>query len=597
LSRSLLPLPVLHLLPQIAFVLTMPHMTFSEEEVHSADLQTDKKRKREENAQKKGSKQETKIEGKKTPVKQEAKKVKVVKKEEAAKEVKPVKKVKASEKVSQQEEEFVIKPDKIEAKNTEVKNTEEVKKKEKNNGTDKVQKEKTKAITKPVQVDNAETEAWRVANNVTILGEGCPAPFATFAETKFPPYISSALQLLKFDKPTAIQAQCWPLALGGRDLIGLAETGSGKTLAFLVPAIIHIRNKSAAARAKGPSVLVMAPTRELAQQIEEVAAKTCKVADVKSCCVFGGAAKHDQVKTLKGVDIIIATPGRLIDFLQEGSTHLEAVTYLVLDEADRMLDMGFELQINEVLRYISSKERHTLMFSATWPNDVQRLAQKYFKNPIRITIGNEKLSGAKRVTQIVEVMEEKEKRTRLRKLLTTLFKDNCRILIFMLYKHSCERLYTELLAEGWPVGSIHGNKSQAARNQTLADFKSGAAPIMIATDVAARGLDIKEVKYVINVEFPLKCEDYVHRIGRTGRAGEVGTAYTFFTPDDKVHARELVQIMKESNQTVDEKMLAICEKAPGIKPKKTAMQQLYGDFASSDPTLLNKKPTRIVFDD
>jgi len=444
-------------------------------------------------------------------------------------------------------------------------------------------------------VDDADTEAWRNANNITILGEGCPAPFKTFEEATFPSYIHAALKSLKFDKPTPIQAQCWPLALGGRDMIGLAETGSGKTLAFMLPGIVHISNKSKASRV-GPSVLVLAPTRELAQQIEEVTAKTCSVANLKSCCVYGGMSKGTQATALKGAEVVIATPGRLLDFVEEGVVKLNNVTYLVFDEADRMLDMGFELQINQIMRNITA-DRQTLMFSATWPSDVQRLAQKFFNDPVRVTIGSENLSGAKRVTQIVEVCEVWEKKKLLRGLLNKIFKDNCKILIFMLYKNATEQITKELAHEGWPVVSIHGDKSQALRNQALADFKSNKTPILIATDVAARGLDIKEVKYVINVEFPLKCEDYVHRIGRTGRAGETGTAYTYFTADDKAHARELVQIMRESNQQVDDKLLAIADRAPGIKPKKNAMQQLYGDFATSDVTLLAKKPTRITFDD
>jgi len=445
------------------------------------------------------------------------------------------------------------------------------------------------------QVDDADTEAWRNTHNMTILGERCLAPFKTFAEATFPGYIHAALKTLKFENPTPIQAQCWPLALAGRDMIGLAETGSGKTLAFMLPGIVHLSKKPKANRV-GPSVLVLAPTRELAQQIEGVTAKTCAAASVKSCCVYGGMSKGPQATALKGAEVVIATPGRPLDFVEEGTVKLNNVSYLVFDEADRMLDLGFELQINQIMRSITAN-RQTLMFSATWPSDVQRLAQKFFNDPIRVTIGSENLSGAKKVTQIVEVCEEWEKKKMLTNLLNKVFKDNCRILIFMLYKHSTEQMTKDLARDGWPVVSIHGDKSQNLRNQALAEFKHGKCPILIATDVAARGLDIKEVKYVINVEFPLKCEDYVHRIGRTGRAGEAGTAITYFTAENKAHARELVQIMRESNQEVDEKLLAIADKAPGIKPKKNAMQQLYGDFAPSDLTQLAKKPTRITFDD
>jgi len=555
----------------------MPSRKDLTDDTERVDTHAEKKRKREET-------KESKKEGKVKEVKEvESKGSNEDEQKRKAKRRKEKKRAKAEKKAREEEKRV-----EDEKKGKEGKKES---KKEVENGS---KKDKGHLVT---QVDDADTEAWRDANNITILGDGCPPPYKTFAGASFPDYILKALKTLKFDKPTPIQAQGWPLALAGRDLVGLAETGSGKTIAFMLPAIVHIVNKSKAEREKGPTVLVLAPTRELAQQIEDVTAKSCGAADIKSVCVYGGVDKGGQASRLKGAEVIVATPGRLLDFMQEGTVKLSNVTYLVLDEADRMLDMGFELQINQIMREITSTKRQTMMFSATWPNDVQRLAQKFFTNPVRITIGSENLSGAKRVTQIVEICESKDRKRRLQSLLKQLFKDNCRILIFMLYKKTCENIAVELQKAGWPVISIHGDKAQGARNQALADFKSGAKPIMVATDVAARGLDIKQVKYVINVEFPLKCEDYVHRIGRTGRAGEDGTAYTFFSVDDKVHARELVQIMQESNQVIDEQLLAIADNAPGIKPKKTAMQQLYGDYASSDPNFMKLKPTRIVFDD
>eukprot|EP01111_Echinosteliopsis_oligospora_P003833 TRINITY_DN1601_c0_g1_i1.p1 TRINITY_DN1601_c0_g1~~TRINITY_DN1601_c0_g1_i1.p1 ORF type:complete len:446 (-),score=142.34 TRINITY_DN1601_c0_g1_i1:35-1372(-) len=442
---------------------------------------------------------------------------------------------------------------------------------------------------------DAEIEKWRKEHNLSILGEDCLPPFAEFSAAPFPDYITTALKDFKFAKPTPIQAQGWPLGLEGRDIIGIAETGSGKTLAFGIPAIIHIMNKSPAER-KLPSVVVLAPTRELAQQIEEVMKKACIPSGVKSTCIFGGVPKPPQAATLKaGVDIIIATPGRLIDLLQDGAAKLTNVSYLVLDEADRMLDMGFQPQIRAVIQEIKSK-RQTLMYSATWPTDVQVLANNYFTNPIRITIGSENLSGAKKVTQIVEVCEDWEKRNRTKALLKKLFVNNCKILVFMLYKKSCDQITRELQRD-FPCDSLHGDKTQAARDQVVAQFRKGDMPILIATDVAARGLDIKDIKYVINVEMPLVMEDYVHRIGRTGRAGEVGYAHTFFSPNDKQHARQLVRILQESNQKVDDALAKIAETAPPTMPKKSAMQQLYGDFAKGfDADSMNKKPTRIVFD-
>jgi len=411
-------------------------------------------------------------------------------------------------------------------------------------------------------------------------------------------YVSASVKAFKFSSPTPIQAQSWPLVLKGRDLVGIAETGSGKTLAFGYPAIMHIKNKRPVP--PGPKAMVLAPTRELAQQINEVLSQACSNAGLQCCCVFGGMSKSKQAEDIQTADVVVATPGRLIDLIQDGA-RMGNVDYVVFDEADRMLEMGFQPQIRSIVQSLPNPaKRQTLMFSATWPADVQKFAQTYLRNPVQITIGGTNLAGAKKIKQIVEVCERPDqKKAKLKQLLKKLSAEgNPRILIFMLYKESCQRLYEELLRENWNVDTLHGNKTQAARNEAVLNFKTGKKNILVATDVASRGLDIKDIKYVINVEMPLVMEDYVHRIGRTGRAGEVGSAYTIFCPDDKVHARQLVRILQEGDQHVPEELTAIADKAPVTKPRKSAMEQLYGDFArNADTEMMLKKPTKIVFDD
>jgi len=319
-----------------------------------------------------------------------------------------------------------------------------------------------------------------------------------------------------------------------------------------------------------------------------------------ACCVFGGVQKGEQSAIIKKADIVIATPGRLIDLLQDGSAKLHNVNYIVFDEADRMLDMGFQPQIRQIVDAIPNPaKRQTLMFSATWPVDVQKFAQTYLRSPIQITIGGTNLTGAKKVTQIIEVCARpEEKKGRLKKLLKQLSAEGRpRILIFMLYKHTCQHMYEDLLSDKYAVECLHGNKNQSAREKAVKTFRDGSTNILVATDVAARGLDIKDIKYVINVEMPLVMEDYIHRIGRTGRAGEAGSAYTIFCPDDKQHARQLVRILEYSSQTVPPELAKIADVAPVTKPRKTAMEQLYGAYAKgADPDFMMKKPTKITFD-
>lgn len=353
------------------------------------------------------------------------------------------------------------------------------------------------------------------------------------------------------------------MALKGRDLIGIAETGSGKTLAYLLPAIIHVNAQPFLAPGDGPIVLVLAPTRELAVQIQQEAAKFGASSRIKNTCIYGGVPKGPQVRDLqKGVEIVIATPGRLIDMMESHHTNLRRVTYLVLDEADRMLDMGFEPQIRKIVSQIRP-DRQTLYWSATWPKEVEQLARQSLYNPYKVIIGSPDLKANHAIRQHVDIVSENQKYNKLVKLLEDIM-DGSRILIFMDTKKGCDQITRQLRMDGWPALSIHGDKSQAERDWVLSEFKAGKSPIMTATDVAARGLDVKDVKYVINYDFPGSLEDYVHRIGRTGRAGAKGTAYTFFTAGNARFAKELVTILEEAGQKVSPELTAMARGAPPL---------------------------------
>ncbi|KAJ3701416.1 hypothetical protein LUZ61_005121 [Rhynchospora tenuis] len=394
-----------------------------------------------------------------------------------------------------------------------------------------------------------EVEAYRRKREITVEGKDVPKPVKEFKDVGFPDYVIQEIEKAGFVEPTPIQSQGWPMALKGRDLIGIAETGSGKTLAYLLPAIVHVNAQPILSPGDGPIVLVLAPTRELAVQIQQEASKFGSSSKIKNTCIYGGVPKGPQVRDLqKGVEIVIATPGRLIDMLESNNTNLRRVTYLVLDEADRMLDMGFEPQIRKIVSQIRP-DRQTLYWSATWPKEVEQLARTFLYNPYKVIIGSEELKANHSIHQIVEILSESQKYNKLVNLLEDIM-DGSRILIFLDTKKGCDQVTRQLRTDGWPALCIHGDKSQAERDWVLSEFKSGKSPIMMATDVAARGLDVKDVKYVVNYDFPGSMEDYVHRIGRTGRAGATGTAYTFFTAANARFAKELVAILEEAGQKV-----------------------------------------------
>ncbi|XP_060774904.1 probable ATP-dependent RNA helicase DDX17 isoform X1 [Neoarius graeffei] len=409
-----------------------------------------------------------------------------------------------------------------------------------------------------------ELEEFRRKKEITVRGSGCPKPVPNFHQAQFPQYVMDVLLQQNFKEPTAIQAQGFPLALSGRDMVGIAQTGSGKTLAYLLPAIVHINHQPYLERGDGPICLVLAPTRELAQQVQQVAYDYGKSSRIKSTCVYGGAPKGPQIRDLeRGVEICIATPGRLIDFLEAGKTNLRRCTYLVLDEADRMLDMGFEPQIRKIVDQIRP-DRQTLMWSATWPKEVRQLAEDFLHDYIQINIGALELSANHNILQIVDVCMESEKDNKLIQLMEEIMaeKEN-KTIIFVETKKRCDELTRRMRRDGWPAMCIHGDKSQPERDWVLSEFRSGKAPILIATDVASRGLDVEDVKFVINYDYPNSSEDYVHRIGRTARSTNKGTAYTFFTPGNLRQARDLVRVLEEARQAINPKLLQLVDSGRG----------------------------------
>lgn len=281
---------------------------------------------------------------------------------------------------------------------------------------------------------------------------------------------------------------------------------------------MHVLKQGQRNNRDGPGILVMLPTRELAQQVEEVAKTFCPMTGLRVTCLFGGAAKMNQGRDLKsGVDIVIATPGRLLDFLEQGTTSMSRCTFLVLDEADRMLDMGFEPQIRKIVSQIRP-DRQTLMFSATWPKEVRTLASDFQTDPVYLNVGSLELSANHNITQYVEVVNEYHKNRRLFEVLTRISEESeNKTLIFVQTKRKADELTSAMRRDGWPALCIHGDKSQGERDWVMNEFKSGSAPILLATDVASRGLDVSDIKFVINYDYPNNSEDYVHRIGRTGR--------------------------------------------------------------------------------
>jgi len=406
-----------------------------------------------------------------------------------------------------------------------------------------------------------EVEKIRKEFDMGITGSNIPNPCMNFEHLGFPISILKEFSRAGYTTPTPIQAQGWPMALSGRDMVGIANTGSGKTLSFILPAMIHAKAQAPLRRGDGPIVLVLAPTRELAVQIEEEAAKYIRYFGLRSAAVYGGVSYGPQREKIdRGVEILIATPGRLIDLYERRDIFLSRVTFLVLDEADRMLDMGFEPQLRKIIPE-TSKKRQTLMWSATWPKEVRDLAKNYMSDYIQVKIGSAELVANAKIVQKTYVVERFEKDEKLSELLGEVGgdeKNTPKIIIFCNQKRQCDELADKMQEHGWPAESLHGDKAQMQRTKIINDFKSGKRSILVATDVAARGLDVKDVKAVINYDFPGNCEDYIHRIGRTARGNsEEGHSFTFFCMrDDRGNAKKYVEILRETKQEVPTELIS-----------------------------------------
>ncbi|KAL0079638.1 P-loop containing nucleoside triphosphate hydrolase protein [Phycomyces blakesleeanus] len=401
-------------------------------------------------------------------------------------------------------------------------------------------------------------------DGIKIRGVNCPKPVLKWTHCGLPAGCLEVIRKLKFDKPTSIQAQAVPAIMNGRDVIGVAKTGSGKTIAFLLPMFRHIKDQRPLEIGEGPIAIIMTPTRELATQIHRECKPFLKVLGLRAVCAYGGSPIKDQIADLKrGCEIIVCTPGRMIDLLCANSgrvTNLRRVTYMVLDEADRMFDMGFEPQVMKIVNNVRPG-RQTVLFSATFPRQMEALARKVLKKPLEITVGGRSVV-CDDVEQIVEVREDSTKFIRLLEIFGQFFNteetEDSRALIFVDRQEAADNLLRDLIRRGYLCQSLHGGKDQADRDSTIADFKSGVCNILIATSVAARGLDVKQLKLVVNYECPNHMEDYVHRVGRTGRAGNKGTAYTFITPDQERYAVDILKALRLSGQSIppDVQMLA-----------------------------------------
>jgi ATP-dependent RNA helicase RhlE len=362
-----------------------------------------------------------------------------------------------------------------------------------------------------------------------------------------------------YTQPTPIQERAIPHVLAGKDLLGCAQTGTGKTAAFALPILQRLAASGNGNGRRPIRTLVLAPTRELATQIGESFKAYGRKTGLKVTIIFGGVGQNPQVQALKrGVDILVATPGRLLDLIGQGHVHLERAEVLVLDEADRMLDMGFIHDVRRVVKAMP-KQRQTLLFSATMPRDIQELADAILVDPVQVSVAPPTMT-VEDTEQAVYLVEKSDKMALLRHLLDD--PAVTRVLVFTRTKHGANRVVKQLSRSRVSAEPIHGNKSQTARERALANFKKGKTRVLVATDIAARGIDVDSISHVINYDLPNEPETYVHRIGRTGRAGASGIAYSFCSVDERAYLRDIERLIKQRVTVVDEHPYVSTQETP-----------------------------------
>jgi len=367
-----------------------------------------------------------------------------------------------------------------------------------------------------------------------------------------------------YDEPTPIQRQAIPLVLEGRDLLGAAQTGTGKTAGFTLPLLQRLSSQPR--RATAPRCLILTPTRELAAQVEESVVAYGRHLRLSSTVVFGGVGIHPQVAALRrGVDVLVATPGRLLDHVQQKTVDLRGIEILVLDEADRMLDMGFIRDMRRILALLP-RDRQTLLFSATFSDEIRSLAREFLRDPATVEVARRN-TPAELVTQVVHPVDRDRKRALLAKLI--LDNDWFQVLVFTKTKHGANRLAEQLERDGIEAAAIHGNKSQGARTRALSRFKDNSLRVLVATDIAARGLDIEALPHVVNFDLPNVPEDYVHRIGRTGRAGAEGEAISLLAAEDRPLLSAIEKLM---GRRIEQRVIAGFEPGQGPVAPATPAQ-------------------------
>ncbi|KAK4778526.1 hypothetical protein SAY86_006054 [Trapa natans] len=417
-------------------------------------------------------------------------------------------------------------------------------------------------------VSEQDVAGYRKSMAIRVSGFDVPRPIKTFEDCSFSSQLKNAIAKQGYEKPTSIQCQALPIVLSGRDIIGIAKTGSGKTAAFVLPMIVHIMDQPELAKEEGPIGVICAPTRELAHQIYLECKKFSKLHGIRVSAVYGGMSKLDQFKELKaGCEIVVATPGRLIDLLKMKALTMLRATYLVLDEADRMFDLGFEPQIRSIVGQIRP-DRQTLLFSATMPGRVEKLAREILSDPVRVTVGEVGMANED-IAQVVHVIpSDTEKMPWLLEKLPSMI-DEGDVLVFASKKATVDEIEKQLVQKGFKVAALHGDKDQASRMEILQKFKSGIYHVLIATDVAARGLDIKSIKSVVNFDIARDMDMHVHRIGRTGRAGDKdGTAYTLVTHKESRFAGELVNSLIAAGQNVSMELMDLAMKDGRFRSKR-----------------------------